>query len=216
MSVVAKLRYMGRQYGAGQAARGGEQQKHYLEEAADLIESLTAERDALKAKVEMLTDGCSSYSKLVQEITANSVRLEKEMQTRAEKAEAALLDARQLSDHWEDVAVKAGAELKVLREQKPVAWMWEQESARNELGVGGWDKHLLFCRPVPEKFKRNITPLYPAPFPATIPEGWKLVPVEPTHKMCDAIEDQWMIGSTVDMAKREYKAALNSAPDYET
>ena len=42
MELVAKLRYMGRQYANGQAARGGGQQKHYLEEAADEIEALRA------------------------------------------------------------------------------------------------------------------------------------------------------------------------------
>lgn len=45
--LVAKLRYMGRQYAAGQYARGGGQQKHYLEEAADELDrlfELTVER----------------------------------------------------------------------------------------------------------------------------------------------------------------------------
>ncbi|HEX6826436.1 MAG TPA: hypothetical protein VF077_08985 [Nitrospiraceae bacterium] len=37
---VAKLRYMAKQYSAGQYARGGGVHKHYLDEAADLIESL--------------------------------------------------------------------------------------------------------------------------------------------------------------------------------
>lgn len=39
-ALVAKLRYMGKQYAAGQAARGGAPQKHYLEEAADEIEMM--------------------------------------------------------------------------------------------------------------------------------------------------------------------------------
>lgn len=50
MELVAKLRYMGRQYANGQAARGGGQQKHYLEEAADEIERLRA---ALVATVDV-------------------------------------------------------------------------------------------------------------------------------------------------------------------
>lgn len=41
--LVVKLRYMGNQYAAGQAARGGGQQKHYLQEAADELERLFAE-----------------------------------------------------------------------------------------------------------------------------------------------------------------------------
>lgn len=50
MDLIAKLRYMGRQYSAGQAARGGGQQKHYLEEAADEIETLRAENVELRAQ----------------------------------------------------------------------------------------------------------------------------------------------------------------------
>lgn len=40
--LIAKLRYMGRQYSGGQLARGGAYEKHYLEEAADVIEALLA------------------------------------------------------------------------------------------------------------------------------------------------------------------------------
>lgn len=47
--LIAKLRYQGRQYAAGQQARGGTQQKHYLEEAADRIEELEAQLDAAPA-----------------------------------------------------------------------------------------------------------------------------------------------------------------------
>lgn len=47
----------------------------------------------------------------------------------------------------------------------PVAWMYEQKASRNERGVSGWDKKLLFCEPAHEAFKRNITPLYAAPQP---------------------------------------------------
>ncbi len=45
MDLVQKLRYMGRQYAAGQEARGGERQKHYLEEAADELERLAGFAD---------------------------------------------------------------------------------------------------------------------------------------------------------------------------
>ena len=41
---------------------------------------------------------------------------------------------------------------------------------------------------------------------------WKLVPVEPTPETIAAIEKQWTIGSAIDMAKREYKAMLEAAP----
>ena len=38
--LIAKLRYQGKQYAAGQVARGGAGQKHYLEEAADELEMM--------------------------------------------------------------------------------------------------------------------------------------------------------------------------------
>lgn len=44
------------------------------------------------------------------------------------------------------------------------------------------------------------------------PEGWKLVPIEPTTNMLCEMERQWMVGSQIDMAKREWKAALAAAP----
>jgi len=46
--LVAKLRYMGKQYSAGNSARGGSGNKHYLEEAAELIETLQTEVAAPK------------------------------------------------------------------------------------------------------------------------------------------------------------------------
>lgn len=51
MDLIQKLRYMGRQYAAGQKARGGGAQKHYLEEAADELERLRQElRNIAEAK----------------------------------------------------------------------------------------------------------------------------------------------------------------------
>ena len=47
----------------------------------------------------------------------------------------------------------------------------------------------------------------------SIPEGWKLVPIEPTMDMLCEMERQWMYGSQLDMAKREWKAALIAAPE---
>lgn len=50
------------------------------------------------------------------------------------------------------------------------------------------------------------------PMPPSVPEGWVLVPVDPTPEMICEIERQWMCGSQIDMAKREWKAALAAAP----
>lgn len=54
LTLIQKLRYMGRQYAAGQAARGGGNSKHYLQEAADAIESRDSEIAALRAELEAL------------------------------------------------------------------------------------------------------------------------------------------------------------------
>ena len=50
-TLIVKLRYQGKQYSAGQFARGGGSQKHYLEDAADAIESLQAQ--AAKAEEQL-------------------------------------------------------------------------------------------------------------------------------------------------------------------
>ena len=52
---------------------------------------------------------------------------------------------------------------------EPVAWMWEETATRTSTGIGGVDRKLLFCRPVDEPWKRNITPLYTHP-PKAEPE----------------------------------------------
>jgi len=44
-----------------------------------------------------------------------------------------------------------------------------------------------------------------------VPEGFALVPVEPTLEMLKAMESQWLVGSQVDMANREYAAMLAAA-----
>lgn len=50
--------------------------------------------------------------------------------------------------------------------------------------------------------------LSPQPEPV-IPEGWKIVPVEPTEKMLDALYAVEIADDTLS-----YKAMLSSAPDY--
>lgn len=49
MTLIQKLRYMGKQYAAGQENRGGGRQKHYLEEAADEIDRLRGALEELVA-----------------------------------------------------------------------------------------------------------------------------------------------------------------------
>ena len=48
-----------------------------------------------------------------------------------------------------------------------------------------------------------------------VPEGWVAIPIIPTDKQIRAMEDQWMRGSNIDMAMREYRAAIAAAPKQE-
>ena len=60
------------------------------------------------------------------------------------------------------------------------------------------------------------SPLYALPGAQpdqSVPDGWKLVPIEPTTDMICEMERQWMCGSQIDMAKREWKAACAAAPE---
>jgi hypothetical protein len=59
----------------------------------------------------------------------------------------------------------------------------------------------------------NHLRLYARPIPASVPEGWQMVPIEPTQEMLKAMEEQWMRGASIDMARREYKAMLAAAPE---
>lgn len=46
--LISKLRYMGKQYATGMESRGGGLHKHYLEEAADELESLRSLNETLR------------------------------------------------------------------------------------------------------------------------------------------------------------------------
>jgi len=47
----------------------------------------------------------------------------------------------------------------------------------------------------------------------TPPEGYVLVPVVPTQEMLSACESQWVVGSNVDMARREWAAMIAARPE---
>jgi hypothetical protein len=54
--LVSKLRYQGKQYSAGQWARGGGSDVHYLTQAADRIEALEQEVRELSVNAELQND----------------------------------------------------------------------------------------------------------------------------------------------------------------
>lgn len=62
-------------------------------------------------------------------------------------------------------------------------------------------------------FRQGITWAKSQQAPSAVPEGWQLVPIEPTEVMLRQMEQQWMVGSQIDMAKREYKAMLAASPE---
>jgi len=53
----------------------------------------------------------------------------------------------------------------------------------------------------------EVRVLYAAPPAAAVPDGWKLVPIDPTHEMCGAPSKVWH-----PEAKSIYKAMLAAAP----
>ena len=58
---------------------------------------------------------------------------------------------------------------------------------------------------------RNYQHGWQAATRAAVPDGWKLVPVEPTVKMIDAGLSEWnSIGSSID---RTYDAIIAAAPE---
>lgn len=99
------------------------------------------------------------------------------------------------------------ADLAAITEQEPVAWMtpggdvsrsyaWVQERCRPD----GPDPVALYCSPQREQ----------------VPEGWQLVPIEPTVEMIEAgfklgntCHDQWFCPTNVRVS---YRAMLAAAP----
>ena len=89
------------------------------------------------------------------------------------------------------------AELDALKSQEPVAWLidWADEP---DLG------HYFSESAVDEDSGRS-RPLFLHPVPASVPEGWQLVPIEPTQEMLDAT-------SWPNCAGTDYKKMLAAAP----
>ena len=58
----------------------------------------------------------------------------------------------------------------------------------------------------------DYVPLYAHPLPAqSVPEGWQLVPIEPTKEMCDAY-CEGSIAPIGNLSCYGYKAMLSAAP----
>jgi hypothetical protein len=96
--------------------------------------------------------------------------------------------------------------------EAPVGWMWEAYGQRN-FTAGCHHKEVL------ESDGVVMTPLYTHPVPPSVavPEGWKLVPIEPTALMMDAAchayggDDDWLFHNGHDVILC-HRAMVNAAP----
>lgn len=95
-------------------------------------------------------------------------------------------------DEW---MAMARALLEVL-DAKPVGEFYEFEP-------GDW-----YQRSPGDKGVKKWTPLYKVQPAASSPDGWKLVPIEPTQRMIDAHTEGMVSGG----ATRAYRAMLAAAP----
>jgi regulator of replication initiation timing len=123
-------------------------------------------------------------------------------QLRAELAECETENAELLAV-IKHLKTRLGTErLEPLREQEPVAWLCETDGNVDAVVTEHAKETYAKCG-------RKITPLYTAPQPA-IPEGYVLVPVEPTQEMLDVILNTHDVyGFAADL----YKALLDAAKE---
>ena len=84
---------------------------------------------------------------------------------------------------------------------EPVAWKYELAVRINAEGRGsGWCRRLTDYKPsVPDGMIRNLRPLTYADAAPAVPQGWKLVPVEPSPEMMEAMPGMPAIGAPGDM-----------------
>lgn len=95
----------------------------------------------------------------------------------------------------------AETQLQVLREQEPVAEIATQPFGENEVAFVRWVGENR-CPPIGTK-------LYTSAPPAPIPEGWQLVPIEPTVEMREVMRTE--LGGSFLRTKQAYKAMLAAA-----
>lgn len=109
---------------------------------------------------------------------------------------------------WQQRAEAAEAKLAELEKQEPVAFTEECE-IKNMQATG------LYLRGFPDNSSGRNIELFTSPAPAVslaelVPDGWKLVPVEPTTEM---LEEIWLDERFKEVAmKRRYQALLAAAP----
>lgn len=88
--------------------------------------------------------------------------------------------------------------IKVLRDQHPYAWELPSIPPR-----------IVLHPDLNANYGGTVKPLYSAPMPA--PEGWKLVPIEPTENMLEVYRT-WHNEGLQHMDIGIYKAMLEASP----
>ena len=142
----------------------------------------------------LLTGKCvPGDMKVNEELPAYLVRKFAYLQQKLDVVEAKLMSVTESRDQWEAnahgfsrCADRLEAQLAELAKQEPVAYrrfVKDEHDRRLDCyeyfdfqGVGN-KREPLFTRPAPAV---NLSEL--------VPDGWKLVPVEPTRQMCDAFD----------------------------
>ena len=102
--------------------------------------------------------------------------------------------------------------------QEPVAWLYKADA---EFDGKEWHDSIRVTtsKQVADWQGKDIQPLYTTPTAAqpAVPEGWKLVPVEPTHGMVKAFQDamslEFGMRTTAGYHARVYSAMLTAAPE---
>ena len=109
-------------------------------------------------------------------------------------------------DLWDAFDAIERAVLKKLGEQEPA---WYKELGAMEIEHPSRYRKLVDVGSISGL---DYEPLYAHPLPAqAVPEGWQLVPVEPTKEMCDAY-CEGSIAPVGNLSRYGYKAMLSAAP----
>ena len=110
-----------------------------------------------------------------------------------------------------DLGKQAGRDelLNELRKQEPIAWMKSTHLSQLENKHCGSDS--MFAKVSFRKLMSDYKPLYAEPKPAAqaIPEGWQLVPKEPTIEMREALRKH--LGGSFLRTKDAYQAMIAEA-----
>ena len=121
-----------------------------------------------------------------------------------------------LLEAWREIA-SLRAKITEMERQEPVAWM--HETRRDSDVVTDAVKHVWGKVAVGSMAAYSI-PLYALPGAQTqptpsIPEGWKLVPIEPTEDMLRAMTDPFIAinGDNRKAFEIAYTAMLSAAPE---